>query len=377
MFNLYLKKISKNNVFFLKPLKKNNILQNPVIFWYWKIKDLKEYKYIYLWNLYKKKLKLDKIRKNIEKNKSKIWDTFYRILIKEIKFIYKKIDFLKNVYDFEANKIDNSFEISYPEFDYDYYNKRFFWVTTESIFEDTKILKLEKNYDTFTKKQLIELLKYSKINVEWLKYKFWEFAFMSHSAWTLCIPTKKEYSLREIITLFFHEMTHFFRRYNSIKNYWSVYWFSDYTKIEEWFALYNEYLYWRKLIPDLKYNPYYDACYNVLLNKNLDQVEKKEKVVEILSIKWFSREKSLNYYYRFYRYSTIWSNKFFLKDLIYTKWYRRIRKILKEDPSLYDSVFSWRVWNILLKEWLCITSNNFDTKAYFEWMLLEIKNKLN
>ena len=28
----------------------------------------------------------------------------------------------ENVYDFEANKLDDKFEISYPEFDYDYYN---------------------------------------------------------------------------------------------------------------------------------------------------------------------------------------------------------------------------------------------------------------
>ena len=61
----------------------------------------------------------------IEKNKSKLDLLHYEILKKEIKFSYKKIDFLKNVYDFEANKIDPKYKISYPEFDYDYYNKIF------------------------------------------------------------------------------------------------------------------------------------------------------------------------------------------------------------------------------------------------------------
>gem|GEM_PF-5666780 len=42
---------------------------------------------------------------------------------------------------------------------------------------------------------------------------------MSHSSGVLVIPNKKTYSLRELITLFFHEMTHFFRRYNNIRNF--------------------------------------------------------------------------------------------------------------------------------------------------------------
>jgi hypothetical protein len=50
----------------------------------------------------------------------------YKVLIKEVHFIYNKIDFLKNVYDFEANKIDNNYKINFPELDFDYYNKKFF-----------------------------------------------------------------------------------------------------------------------------------------------------------------------------------------------------------------------------------------------------------
>ncbi|MDP3380105.1 MAG: hypothetical protein Q8S84_00710 [bacterium] len=76
--------------------------------------------------MYKQKLQLKKILTRIEKNKIKLQHLHYKILIKEIKFIYKKIDFLKNVYDFEANKIDPNYKVTFPELNYDYYNKKFF-----------------------------------------------------------------------------------------------------------------------------------------------------------------------------------------------------------------------------------------------------------
>lgn len=379
MFNKYLKEISKNNVTLLRPLKKWHVIQNPVIFWYWNItslKYLKDYRFIYLWNLYKQKSKLESILKKIEKNKDKLWDFYYKILVYEIKYIYHKIDFLKNVYDFEANKLDNRYKISYPEFDYDYYNKKFFWVSKKDIFLNTNIDFIENNSIKITKKQLIELLDFSVKKVPWLLYKFWNYAFMSHSKWTLVIPNQKLYSLREVITLFFHEMTHFFRRYNNIRNYNTNYGFSDYMKIEEGFALYNEYLYWRRLMPEIKYNPYYDACYLALLDEKLSQKQKQEKVYQILKNKWYSREKSLNYYYRFYRYSKIGSKQFFLKDLIYTKWYLKVKRLIKLDINNYNYIFSWRIWPRALKEKMYDFSNNFDTNSYFESILEEIKKNI-
>lgn len=376
MFTKFLKSISRNNVVLLKPLMKNNIMQNPVIFWYSKIQDLKDYRFIYLWNLYAQKAKLQKILNRIEKNKSKLELLHYEILKKEIKFIYKKIDFLKNVYDFEANKIDNKYKISYPEFDYDYYNKIFFWVTKSDIQKDVIITPQEENNQTITKKQLLELLAFSAMKVPWLKYKFGAYAFMSHSSWVLVIPNKKFYSLRELITLFFHEMTHFFRRYNNIRNFWTSYGFSDYMKLEEWFSLYNEYFYWDKLIPWLKYNAYYDVCYSILLNDKLTQKQKQDRIYSVLKIKWFSREKAMHYYYRFHRYASVWWDQFFLKDLVYTKWYEKVLKKLNKNPKNYDIFFSGRIWLSSIKSKLYDTTNNFDTKAYFDLILIEIQKKI-
>lgn len=373
MFKYYIKKITQNDVVLIKPFKRNNLLQNPAIFWYEKITDLKSYKYVFIWNLYKLRLNLDKIYKRIKKDKEQIDDIQYKILIKEIKFIYKKIEFLKNVYDFEANKIDKNYKILNKDFDYDYYNKIFYWVTKEDIISDIEISNIKEENKTITKLQLIELLKFTKQLVPWFKYKFWPYVILSHNSWELNIPSKKIYSLREVITLFFHEMTHFFRRYNSIRNYWIWRWFLDYMKLEEWFALYNEYYYWKKLIKWFEYNAYYVACFDILRNKKYSEKEKKEKIYEILREKWNDREKSLFYYYRFYRYSSFWSNKFFLKDLIYSKWYISVKKLIQSDSMYYDILFSWKIWTSFIQSNIYDTSNNFDTKKYFNSILREIK----
>jgi len=376
MFTKYLKEISRNNVVLLKPLMKNNILQNPVIFWYKKIPNLKEYRYIYLWKLYEQKVKLQKILNKIEKNKLKLWNVSYLLLKKEINFVYKKIDFLKNVYDFEANKIDPKYKILYPEFDYDYYNKKFFWVTKSTILKNVEITPFEEDTIIISKNELLDLLKFSVSKIPELKYKFWAYAFMSHSWWKLVIPNKKLYSLRELITLFFHEMTHFLRRYNNIKNFGTSYWFSDYMKYEEWFSLYNEYYYWEKIIKWLKYNPYYDACYNVLLNEKLNQKQKQDQIYKILRVKWFTREKALHYYYRFHRYASLWWTSFFLKDLVYTNWYNKVLKLLSKKQENYDILFSWKIWPSIVKSKLYNIDNNFDSKQYFEEILLEIQKKI-
>ncbi|MDD3145441.1 MAG: DUF1704 domain-containing protein [Candidatus Gracilibacteria bacterium] len=376
MFTKFLKSISSKNVVLLKPLMKNNIMQNPVIFGYSKIPDLKDYRYIYLGNLYAQKSKLQKVFNRIERNKSKLEISQYEILKKEIKFIYRKIDFLKNVYDFEANKIDSKYKISYPEFDYDYYNKIFFGVTKSDILKDIVISEQEEYNQFITKNQLIELLKFSVEKIPGLKYKFGAYAFMSHSSGVLVIPNKKLYSNRELVTLFFHEMTHFFRRYNNIRNFGTNYGFSDYMKIEEGFALYNEYKYGEKLITGLKYNAYYDACYNVLLNKKYNQKQRIEHIYKILNVKGFSREKSLHYYYRFHRYTSLGAKQFFLKDLVYTKGYELVNKKININSKYYDIFFSGRIGMSLIKAKLYNTQNNFDTKNYFESILIEIQKKI-
>jgi len=38
-------------------------------------------------------------------------------------------------------------------------------------------------------------------------------------------------------------------------------------------------------MPEIKYNPYYDACYLALLDEKLSQKQKQEKVYQILKNK--------------------------------------------------------------------------------------------
>jgi hypothetical protein len=217
------------------------------------------------------------------------------------------------------------------------------------------------------KEEVIELLEFTKRIFNNLNWDFWNFWNMFHSSWILKIPNKNNYNIREVIVLFFHEMTHFIRYSNTIKNLWFNYTFEDYWTLEEWIALYNEYYYWNKIIKYWEYNPYYDLCFQVLQEK-ISEEEKKEKIYNILKNKWFSKEKSLSYYFRFYRYSIVGTQKFFLKDLIYTKSYNLVKKLLLNKKN-YDKIMSWRIW---LKQLDFLGIKNTDYIKYFE----NLQNKL-
>jgi len=62
------------------------------------------------------------------------------------------------------------------------------------------------------------------------------------------IPRRKFYSIKTIITIFFHETTHFFRSYNGERNLGFKYRFSDYYTLEEGIAIYNEHKYGNRII---------------------------------------------------------------------------------------------------------------------------------
>ena len=64
-----------------------------------------------------------------------------------------------------------------------------------------------------------------------------------------------------------------------------------------------------------------------------------------------------------------------MKDLVYTKGYKIIRRILKENPDDYEKLMSWKIWTNLLDENIFDSSKNFDTKNFFEIMLDEIKKE--
>ncbi|MDD2907613.1 MAG: DUF1704 domain-containing protein [Candidatus Gracilibacteria bacterium] len=147
-------------------------------------------------------------------------------------------------------------------------------------------------------------------------------------------------------------------------------------KLEEGIALYNEYFYGEKLIPGIRYNPYYDACYNILIHKKYSQKQKIEHIYKILKIKGFSREKALHYYYRFHRFTSLGGNQFFLKDLVYTKGYEAVLKLIKKSSDNYDIIISGRIGLLAIKSKLYDTSHNFDARSYYEAILIEIQKKI-
>jgi hypothetical protein len=59
-------------------------------------------------------------------NKDILTETDKKIIEKEIFVKLKKIEFLKKVYDVEANKLDLNYEIKEQLEDYDFYNKIFY-----------------------------------------------------------------------------------------------------------------------------------------------------------------------------------------------------------------------------------------------------------
>jgi hypothetical protein len=294
-------------------------------------------------------------------------------LEKEIFVKLKKIEFIKWVYDIEANKLDSNYILKEELENYDYYNEIFYWFTKENLKEEI-IISENKGLDIFiSKKKLIKLLEFSKNIIPELKWNFWSFAWLSHDFGILNIPEEEQYNIKRIIAIFFHEMTHFFRYLNWKNNLWFNYIFADYDDLEEGITTYNEYHYWNKIIDYWKYNAYYDKCYQILLEDISEEI-KKEKIFQVLKNKWFNKEKTDLLYTRFYRYTKIWSNKLFLKELIYNNAYKNVSKLLEENTENRKKIMSWNIWLFELENNLINSDNNFEELKYFDIMVEEIKN---
>ncbi len=377
----YLKDLSKLTIDLIRGFKK--------IYYKWEKKyiNLAVFKKEFSWNLYSYKKKffenlwqkeknINEIKKRIENDRN--LDKNEKLILKnEIFITLKKIEFLKYSYDIEANKIDPKYEIKSEIKDYDEYNKLFYRVSKKDLINKT-FKKKSFNIDekVFEKEKLIELLEYTKKLVVWFNYKFWKYWNLSHLNWTLKIPNKNYYNLNNIIVIFFHEMTHLFRYINWKKNLWFYYFFTDYFSLEEWLAIYNEYLYWNKICDYWKYIPYYDLCYKII-NENISENLKIEKIYNILRLKWFDRKKAKMYYFRFNKYSQIWKNDLFLKDLVYTKSYEIVKKYIKADENNYEKLMAWKIWINEFEKWILKADNNIDSKKYFQIILEKIKSLIN
>lgn len=374
MLKKYLEKISKVKIELIETKLVDWKILNLVIFWSKISKNLEEYKKKFLKEMFEKTYNLNEIILdiNIDEYITKIDK---KILEKEIFVKLKKIEFLKKVYDIEANKLNSNYIVQeeLEDYDYDYYNKIFYWFSIKDLDKDVIISENKETNIFIPKCKLEKLLEYSKKIIPELKWAFWNFVWLSHDSWILNIPYQEEYNINRIITIFFHEMTHLFRYINWKKNLGFSYEFSDYDTLEEGISTYNELYYWNKIIYYWKYNEYYDKCYQIILDDKWEE-EKKEELYLILKKKGFVKEKIDLLYTRFYRYSNIWGKKLFLKELIYTDSYNNVLKLIKEDKKNYDKIMAWTIWLFELENKLIDCKYNINSKEYFEKIAKKIKD---
>jgi len=148
--------------------------------------------------------------------------------------------------------------------------------------------------------------------------------------------------------------------------------FAGYSSLEEGIAIYNEYLYGNKICNYGSFIPYYNICIKYLL-QDVSEEEKKENIYQVLSCKGFSRERSLQYYNRFYKYCKLWETHLFLKDLIYYNGYKNVKKLIRKDSHNYDAIMAWDIGLEELQANIVDPYNNYDYKKYFRLMTKRIK----
>jgi len=325
-----------------------------------------------------KKLKQDKLNlqkkiKSLNKNLEEIKkQSNIQLIESEINYSLTKHQLLIESFDIEANKLNPNYKItgSYPN--YDYFSKKIYKITKKDI-EKIGDLPEKKDFNVFISKEKVQkLLNLAKDFFPKLNPKIGNYPNFSVSKYTIKIPEKSFYNVQEIITLFFHEMSHFIRFLNMEKNVWFVYKFSDSNELEEWIAIYNEYLYWNQIIDYWKYYPFYHKVYNILMQKASSE-KKFHQMFKVLSYKWFDEDKCIKYYYRFYRFVPLGGEDFIFKEAIYYNWYKNVNQLLKDWESL-DKLFSLKWWiNTInyLMDWKQIKNVNY--KKYFETMVKEIK----
>lgn len=330
--------------------------------------DVMEYKQIYFKKLRRKEIELLKIQEQVYREI--LTDREQQILLQEIANRLLRLEFLRYIYNTEAKKIDPRVQVHYP-YSIEIYNKAFFWVSKKDVWEHMRLEKCRTYENIYKKSELLELIQKAKAFCPELDFVFWKYTNLSHSSGVLKIPNQTHYNLQNIITLFFHETTHFFRTLNGKRNLWFAFQFAWYLTLEEWMAIYNEYYYGNKICDYGEFIPYYNLCISVLL-LDIEEEEKKEKIYQILSCKWFDRERSYQYYNRFYKYCELWGTHLFLKDLIYYNGYRKVKKLIRKDPLNYERIMAWDIWIQELNQWLVLPENNYPHKAFFQYMLKEI-----
>lgn len=301
------------------------------------------------------------------------------IIQNNINFYVNKLNFIEETYDIEAKKVFPFYPFSLKKPDYNYYSKSLYWITKKEIPVIQKFPE-KKTFDIWlSKKELIKLLKYAKWLI-WFNYNIdKKLLNKSHNSWTLNIPEQKQYNIKDIITIFFHEATHYIRYYNNLKNVWNII-FYDKNELEEGITLYNEYKYGNMIIDLWEYYPVYDKIYNILLSDKTKK-EKLEQIKKILEYKFWweiSNEKVELFYKRFYRFAPLWWKDFLLKETIYYSGLKKVKKMLKEWWYTMKELLSIKWWINSINFY----KNNFNIKnyinanEYYEKMVKKIKEMI-
>lgn len=308
----------------------------------------------------------------------------YAILQRELIYTSTRLHFMEDVFDIEYAKYDPSFFYKEKHIDYATYYRILFGIASLP-----PLLKTEEEYlsssvcsviaqTSFSSDVLDQLISYSLSICSWLEFKFHKGVnnYFSGEDGKIHITRQDIYTLQSIIVIFFHEATHYFRYKNGLKNFWFSYAFSNYTSLEEGVALYNEYYYGNQICHYWEFVPYYDLCLHRMMDKKTSEEEKKSHVARILAHKHFDTEKSLGYYYRFYRFAPIGSQRVYLKEAIYSVWMQNVEQLLFEDPDNYDIIMSGQIWILEIQNNLSVVDHNEDFRGYFEKMVIYIKSLL-
>lgn len=331
------------------------------------VNDLTKRKEVINLDILNKNRELDKIfKKNIKET----------LIKKEIEQIYLKHDLLFKTYDIEANKLNSEYLIKEDKIDYDFYNKELYWINKKELISDKIEGPKSINPDKYiTKNELNRLFKILNTFFPEVIHKYWNYLNFSASKNIIHIPNKKRYELRDLITIFFHEMTHVIRSINHNKNLWFDYSFFDNREISEGLALYNEYLYWNQIINIGDYYPYYDKIYQILLKRN----QKEDKIEEIyqllLNKKHITRRQSVLLIKRHYRFNNMRGKDLLLKETTYYNGYKKVKEMLESwyNMNYLMAIKGWAFSLDLLLNKGQININNIDSSLYFEKMVKEIK----
>lgn len=300
-------------------------------------------------------------------------------------YLLKKIEFYKKTFDVEYIKtFEQKRKYTFQDINYKEYTNIIFQVDIDNLNrtwnKSYEINPKLKDSIPFKEMQyLVNTIKNTILLSEDIDFSFSDkFSNLAHNRGLVKIPKKDNYSKRTIITLFFHELTHFFRYSNWIKNNWVSFQSYDYYWLEEWIALYNEFFYWNQLTNIWEYIPLYDILYNILLEDENPEINKNRFIQTLLIYRQISESEALNYYKRFYRFSFEWSKNFLAKELVYNHSYEYVKKLISQDK--YEEIMKWKIWKTLIDKKidnLFWNDKNINSKEIFENILRFLKENVD